>query len=638
MSKTSYNEKDNQIIFKEIEKIKILDCNPKDNKDFGDDLKIKKNYLLLKQKYDLLIRLINIIKELLGICLLLICYSYYYSSLEPCRKGQEFCAILLNWQKAKIYQELKSCILFVFVFELIFYKILSKLHIIHFCSVFLLFYIYSHGTDFDDHGYYNFIYFFIVIALIIILLIPFNFIFYIIKKKKRKIVLFIYILFLIIGFYFFYFNIYIKVSNCYDWGKGLNKTSIINNVSIYACQIQFPKKCSYKLFYFLQDYTKIRGKNCTKMNKRKQRETLIKRSNSPFINKETKRFGYPLSNKDPNSIKEKYRNSLKNNFLNNLVDMDNKEILDKYFTNKIPEVLVDFSDNIQGKIEINVLYNKNLSEQRKLLEKNSSPLYKNVLIIYIDSVSRQNSIRELKKTLEFFEKFMPYKGGLNEKFPNSSYHSFQFFKYHAFEGVTTFNFPFLFYGQNRKVEKKSLINKYFKKNGFITSLAHDNCLRESAKSNHIYNSDEVFDHEFIMCDPNKDSVNANSIRCSYDKLDLENILDYSGQFWRKYHENRKFSLIISNYGHEGSLQILRYADDFISDFLWKLFNDNLLINSIVFLMSDHGTPMASIYYFDDFYLIERRLPMLYILANDKNNCSYEQQYEYIHENQQNFII
>ena len=63
----------------------------------------------------------------------------------------------------------------------------------------------------------------------------------------------------------------------------------------------------------------------------------------------------------------------------------------------------------------------------------------NVLIIYIDSVSRQNSIRELKKTLEFFEKFIHYKGGLNEKYPNENYHSFEFFKYHAFEGFTSIN-------------------------------------------------------------------------------------------------------------------------------------------------------------------------------------------------------
>ena len=35
---------------------------------------------------------------------------------------------------------------------------------------------------------------------------------------------------------------------------------------------------------------------------------------------------------------------------------------------------------------------------------------------------------------------MPYKGKHNEKFPEENFHSFQFLKYHAFEGYTYFNF------------------------------------------------------------------------------------------------------------------------------------------------------------------------------------------------------
>ena len=317
--------------------------------------------------------------------------------------------------------------------------------------------------------------------------------------------------------------------------------------------------------------------------------------------------------------------------------MDNKYILDKYFKNKLPEVLVDFNDNPQGKIEIDVHYDKNLSKKRKFLEKKSTPLSNNVLILYLDSVSRANSIRELRKTLEFFEKFMSYEGGINEKHPNEKYHSFQFFKYHSFKGNTAINFPFLFYGQKRKIKKKYIINKYFKQNGFVTSLAHDNCDRDNTKCYHKFILDEVFDHEFILCDPNKENINLNSIRCLYGKFDIEHLLNYSEQFWRKYPENRKLSLIICNYGHEGTLQVVKYADNFISKFLKNLFYDNLLRDSTVFLISDHGTVMPSIYYIFDFYNMEIKLPMLYILVSDKKNSSYEAQYKYIYENQQNFI-
>ena len=54
---------------------------------------------------------------------------------------------------------------------------------------------------------------------------------------------------------------------------------------------------------------------------------------------------------------------------------------------------------------------------------------KNIILLLIDSVSRANSMRQLKKTLKFFEKFMSYKGAFNEKYSSEIFHSFQFFKF-----------------------------------------------------------------------------------------------------------------------------------------------------------------------------------------------------------------
>ena len=73
------------------------------------------------------------------------------------------------------------------------------------------------------------------------------------------------------------------------------------------------------------------------------------------------------------------------------------------------------------------------------------------------------------------------------------------------------------------------------------------------------------------------------------------------------------------------------------NFLNNLFNDNLLNNSSIILVSDHRVAMPSLYYIYDFYKIEKRLPMLYIIVNDRKNISYEKQYKYIYENQQTFI-
>ena len=90
-------------------------------------------------------------------------------------------------------------------------------------------------------------------------------------------------------------------------------------------------------------------------------------------------------------------------------------------------------------------------------------------------------------------------------------------------------------------------------------------------------------------------------------------------------------------GHEGTLELLKYTDDVIYNFLNSLYNDNLLKDTSVFLESDHGCSIPSVYYLYDFFLIEKRLPMLFIIVNDRKNIDYNQQYFNIQKNQQAFI-
>ena len=134
-------------------------------------------------------------------------------------------------------------------------------------------------------------------------------------------------------------------------------------------------------------------------------------------------------------------------------------------------------------------------------------------------------MRQLKKTLNFFERFMSYKGGFNEKYPSEIFHSFQFFKYHAFGGFTFFNYPILFYGQKRQENNtKYPLYKYFKENGFITCNVHDYCAIENTDTYHDFTFDDIFDHQFLPCDPNNNDFNINIIRCLYDKQNMEYFL------------------------------------------------------------------------------------------------------------------
>ena len=105
---------------------------------------------------------------------------------------------------------------------------------------------------------------------------------------------------------------------------------------------------------------------------------------------------------------------------------------------------------------------------------------------------------------------------------------------------------------------------------------------------------------------------------------MEHFVEYTSQFWRKYRNNRKYALIITNHGHEGTLSVIKYLDNILYNFINTLFNDNLLKDSSIILLSDHGVGMPSIYYTYDFYKREIDLPMLYLIINDRKNKTYEE--------------
>jgi hypothetical protein len=440
----------------------------------------------------------------------------------------------------------------------------------------------------------------------------------------------IFVFFLIFSF----FKI-INPINCYDWAKGLNNTYIENDINKNGCKINFPTECPYKIGKYFQDLTRIKNIKCTE-RKLKEREILLRESKSPFINQKTKKFGFPYTNKNENLLLDSKDDILiENFFLKNLIDMDKMT----NFNNGgiMPEILLDFSKSKLGQMNIDIKFNESLSKERKKIENNISPYSNNIMIIYFDSVSRAYSMRQLKKTLHFFENFIPYQGGFNKKFQNEKFHSFQFFKYHSFRIHTTGNYPRLFYGKKRESKKLVKISYYAKQCGYITNFCIDVCQRDNIRTLHNLTINEVEDHQFLICDPNRESFNQNFIKCLYGKQTIEYLIEYSNQFWRKYKNNRKFSLIISNDAHEGTIEILKYMDNIIYNFLNNLFNDNLLKDSTIFLLSDHGVGMPSVYYFYKFYKYEEHLPMLYILMNDRKNISYNEQYYNINENQQTFI-
>ena len=68
-------------------------------------------------------------------------YLLYFISLEKCTKGMDECPRDIDWIKRKINEVIFSCLIMLILIELIIYKKISKLHIIHILLFFFILFI-----------------------------------------------------------------------------------------------------------------------------------------------------------------------------------------------------------------------------------------------------------------------------------------------------------------------------------------------------------------------------------------------------------------------------------------------------------------------------------------------------------------
>ena len=122
-------------------------------------------------------------------------YYLYYLSLEKCLEGFDICGQKYIWILKKLSQAVISYFISTILFELMIINKVSKYHLVHFIIIYSYFYYYSHGLDFDDHGYFNFLGGITIVFILLLALLPFNQLVYLIKKKN-KIYTSIYICFL----------------------------------------------------------------------------------------------------------------------------------------------------------------------------------------------------------------------------------------------------------------------------------------------------------------------------------------------------------------------------------------------------------------------------------------------------------
>ena len=618
----------------------------------NDYYRLLKKYIniIINQKYlkkyffnrtDLILFAINIIA--------LISYKI---SLMPCEKDPSECTIkhgLMFYVKIGIFTVISGVIYSVYI-SLTLFTGKYFLHYIYTLPFYIYFIMTYHGAETIDHGMYNSIGWILVLVILVpLLLFSFVIINLIIKKKFKTIIIIFAIILLII---LIYNNL--PGFSCEDWDLGLNNTRIHNDENLYPCQILMPgkNKCYLKKFDGVFDFSKIFRPSCSA-------EKIIKNEKKVFLNSLEKRFfgisklnhfGYPIT-----TVPGKYGfNSTKD--LKEFQDLINHNIIKMDLYNKHnypnqphPEVEVFFDENDYGEIKINVRRNETLSRERKKIAENKTSLYNNVLIIYLDALARNHFLRKIHRVAKYIEPFLIY--NLNET--EKQYTAFQFFKYNTLKGLTLPNIKPMFYGVNLTEPNGENLVKYFKEQGYVTGHTGTTCGKEIFSVNSMIQSQALdldnWDHENIamFCDENffnssytiyKGVVSVLK-RCLYGKYAFEYMIEYTKQFWNLYPDNKKFFRIHFNEGHEPTMELVKYMADPLFDFVKYFFDNNLLNDTFIFILSDHGNhlpgPWAILRPQD--YVIESTLGTLFFVVPNNEKLYKNGLYDIIHKNQQTFI-
>ena len=566
---------------------------------------------------------------------------FYILSLEGCYETQTYCLVNLSpgfINRMVIFVCISSFLFTLIIFLTINHNIKAYFLLLQVISLSYLTLIYDTGSDLAYHGSYNRSVFVIMVPIFLIWLYVIRFIYNLIKRKYYKVILFG-VIFIILITSLIYLKLTVGCSK--RWSKGYYDKEVDNiNLPFNTCKLKTPQYCWIDLLDGVLDVSRILSEDCNNFRKG-EKEHFLKYLPS-HVDKKSLEFYYPNTNLMsfvPNSMFDQFFYNLMDNI--NTIKSDNNS-----------EVYLKFNQSTNlGEITLSVKRNETLVKLRnEQANKNLNPIKsKNILLIYIDSISRAHFKRKMKKTMEVLDKLL---------ITTKKYSFYQFLKYQAFIYFTQLNTNPMFYGKSMFTKSGTHILKEFHENGYISGHSNNFCSRElyDIEKGYIENLTFIpFDHELasLFCDPNYFSVEnpytpymgpySVKRRCLYGKDTSKYVLEYGEMFWETYLGERKFLRLAFQDAHEGTGEVVKYLDENLSVFLEKFITKGWLEDTSIMFVSDHGNNMIgfhNVMNVDDF-VIEKTLPALYILHPDsffRNNNINKEGFDQIMKLNENIMI
>jgi len=264
----------------------------------------------------------------------------------------------------------------------------------------------------------------------------------------------------------------------------------------------------------------------------------------------------------------------------------------------------------------------------------------NVLIVYIDALSRRQFFRNLPKTVKKLESL--HKSGIM--------HLNQFFRYGVIGFNTKRNSLGLFAGL--QLEKKHYsgvpIWEEYRNKGYVAGVADDLCEDWDRKYNRRVAVS--LDHELLapFCLPEYHSLKGNPWgmfngpfamrrRCITGHHVHNYALNYTRDFINLY-DGKNPWFFRSSYieAHESSAEVLSMTDDDFANFFGSL-KEETLNRTAIFVMSDHGLHMGFSYLSSEQGFVEHKLPVFTTLIPERFLNKYPELRKNLDENEQKLI-
>lgn len=507
----------------------------------------------------------------------------------------------------------------------------------------------SMSADFSNHDIINILISLVSICFLIFLWLIASILVLTVKSRFA----FFLVCILVAVFYYIGFSV-LSLLNCSSWPLNFKNSEIDNKV---GCKVGKPNYCWDILLNGVFDFSEISGLSCdAQFTKTAESLSLYKYTDMVFFPKVT---SWNTTERGFDYFKSKLRNELvlvnftdKEHYFNNNINgelLTSKETIIKHFTDLGHEIYLDFTNKHRFRVGQTVNYNETLAaKSREAFNKEpyfneTAPKIKNLLFIFVDTVSRAHFKLSLPKTYSFLERYFENK--------DSSMEAFQFTKYNTIKANTMASaLPLLFgdsvdfmYANPERTPKENIFDIY-RRRGFINSFITNSCSTLPPwyfKSMNLFNLSQAspFDHENFqtMCDPSLEgsvlggkrtdsSYFTPYKRCFNGDMTSNYVFDYSNKVLDTYKDSHHFQLLYFLDGHESTNENLKNLDQPLLKYLQRHMRRIIEEEWGVIFYSDHGnhcSVMNLIFNLDDISK-DKVLPFLSVLLPRKIADQYRQ--------------